>query len=80
MRMDHIPLFYLRGGFDYSKLDFPNKILMKLFQWKLMLKRTKTPDERGMLMAYSKPMDAAKQERIKPIVEYVQSKYGSKNG
>jgi menaquinone-dependent protoporphyrinogen IX oxidase len=70
----NIPLFYLRGGFDYSKLDFANKILMRLLQWKLMLKKNKTPDERGMLMAYSKPLDAAKQERIAPIVEYVKTK------
>jgi menaquinone-dependent protoporphyrinogen IX oxidase len=73
----NVPLFYLRGGFDYSKLDFANKILMRLMQWKLMLKRTRTPDEKGMLMAYRKPLDAARPEKITPIVEYIKSKYRS---
>jgi menaquinone-dependent protoporphyrinogen IX oxidase len=71
----NIPLFYLRGGFDYSKLDLRNKVLMKLLKWKLMLRKNKTPDEKGMLSAYKKPLDASKQKNIEPIIDYVKGQY-----
>jgi menaquinone-dependent protoporphyrinogen IX oxidase len=66
-------LFYLRGGFNVDKLDFPNKILMSLFRIRIWLKKRKSSDEKGMLAAYSKPMDFTRKENIKQIVEYVQS-------
>ena len=47
-----IRFFYLRGGFDFSKLDAPNKILMSLLKAKLQKKKTLTDDEKGMLDAY----------------------------
>jgi hypothetical protein len=69
----HLKLFYLRGGFKYGKLDLKNKVLMALLRVKLMFKRTKTPDERGMLAAYAKPMDFTKAENIGEIVAYARS-------
>ena len=33
-----LKLFYLRGGFDYSKLSFLYKVIMTFLKWKLMLK------------------------------------------
>lgn len=68
-----IQFYYLRGGFDYDKLDLKNKILMKLLQIRLTLKRNRTPDEKGMLAAYSKPMDFTKKEKIKKIVDYARN-------
>ena len=68
-----IKFFYLRGGFNFSKLDRPNKILMALFRVKLSMKRNKTPDERGMLAAYSKPIDCTIKENIEGIIEYAKS-------
>jgi len=68
-----IQFYYFRGGFDFNKLNLINKILMTLFKWKIQLKRHKTPDEKGMLAAYSKPMDFTKKENIKGLVEYVRS-------
>jgi flavodoxin len=65
--------FYLRGGFVYDKLDLANKILMTLFRVRIKLKKNKTPDEKGMLMAYAHPLDCAKKENIREIVEYVLS-------
>jgi menaquinone-dependent protoporphyrinogen IX oxidase len=64
-------LFYLRGGFDYSKLDWGNKVLMTLLKVRLKFKKNKTPDELGMLAAYAKPMDFTKKDNIKGIVESV---------
>ena len=69
----NIRLFYLRGGFDYSKLDFKNKVLMKLLQIKLRMKKVRTSDEQGMLAAYTKPLDVAKKENIYEIVEYTKT-------
>jgi menaquinone-dependent protoporphyrinogen IX oxidase len=67
----NIRFFYLRGGFDYSKLDFTNKLLMNLLKVRLALKRNKTSDEKEMQAAYSNPVDFTKKEKIKPLVEYV---------
>ena len=70
--------FIFGGGFKFSKLDFTNKIIMAFFRVKLSLTKNKTPDERGMLAAYSKPIDCTRKENIKGIVEYVQSLSGNK--
>ncbi len=69
----HLKFFYLRGGFDFSKLDLFNKTLMLLFKWSILLKpKTKrTSDEIGMLAAYSHPVDFTKRKNIKIIVDYV---------
>lgn len=69
----YIHFYYLRGGFNYHKLPLFDKILMKLLQWKLNRKKELTPDERGMLNAYKKPVDFTCKENIKEIVSYVQS-------
>lgn len=68
-----IQFYYFRGGFDFNKLNLINKILMTLLKWKIKLKRHKTPDEKGMLAAYSKQMDFTKKENIKELLEYVRS-------
>ena len=68
-----IQFYYFRGGFDFAKLNLINKILMTLLKWKLKSKRHKTPDEKGMLEAYSKPMDFTKRENIERLLEYVRS-------
>ena len=70
-----IRLFYLRGGFDYSKLDLVNKLLMKLLKIKIKSKKEskRSSDEKGMLALYEKPMDATKRENIQGIVTYVTS-------
>ena len=66
-----IQFYYFRGGFDFNKLNFINKVLMTLFKWMTQLKRDRTPDEKGMLAAYSKPMDFTKKENINELLKYV---------
>jgi len=66
-----IQFYYFRGGFDFNKLNLINKILMTLLKWKMKLKRDRTSDEKGMLGAYSKPMDFTKKENTKELLEYV---------
>lgn len=71
-----IHLFYLRGGFDYSKLGIWNKFLMTLLKWKIKSKKEeeRTADEKGMLASFEKPLDATGREKIQEIVDYVRSK------
>lgn len=70
----HFKFFYLRGGFDYSKLGFKDKVLMSIMKWKLNSKKNKgeelTEEEKGMLAAYEEPVDFTDKDNIKEIVEY----------
>ncbi len=62
-QQEEIKFFYLRGGFDYNKLDFANKILMNLLKIKLRFKKNKTSDEKEMIAAYSKSIDFTKKRK-----------------
>lgn len=68
----HIRFFYFRGGFNYRRLKLIDKLLMRLLQMKLKLharsRSTLTPDERGMLAAYSKPLDFTREQNIAPLL------------
>ena len=70
---EKIQFYYFRGGFDYNKLNLPNKILMTLFKWKIQHNRNKSPDEIGMLAAYENPMDFTKKENIDKLLKYANS-------
>lgn len=67
----HIKFFMLRGGFDYQKLGFIDKMLMKMLKAKLERVKNPTADERGMLEAYSRPVDFTDRRHIEPIVEAI---------
>lgn len=67
----YIEFFYLRGGFDYDKLTFMDKRLMRLMKFKLQKKKDLTPDEKGMLEAYDNPVDFTNKKNIKEIIDYV---------
>ncbi len=71
---DDVPFFYLRGGFDFSRLDPLHKVIMTLFRWKLERMRAKTPDVKGMLDAYQRPADYTKKESIREIVAAVRAR------
>lgn len=67
--------FYLRGGFDYSKLGFKDKVLMRMMKWRLTRKKKNgeimTQDEKDMLKAYDNPVDFTERKNIKGIVDYL---------
>jgi len=76
-----IRFFYLRGGFDYSRLGILDKFLMVLLKLKIGI-RKKTgkkllPDELGMLEAFEKPMDFTKRKNIEALVEYIRGHSGT---
>lgn len=68
-----IRFFYFRGGFDFSKLSFGNKILMKMF--KTMLKKQKDipEDQKEILKAFDKPIDSCERKNIAPLIDYLRS-------
>jgi len=77
MEQEHIQFFYLRGGFDYSKLKPIYKVLMTLLKWhikwKIKRKIELTHDEKGMLETYDKPADFTRKKNIDEIITYVNS-------
>lgn len=68
---DHIQFFMLRGGFNYDKLAFFDKMLMSILKVKLKRKKTLSADERGMLNSFNQPLDFTNQKHISPIVAYI---------
>ncbi|MBO7475154.1 MAG: flavodoxin [Ruminococcus sp.] len=67
----HIGHFYLRGGFDFSKLTAGDKILMKMLKVRLQKLKERTEDEQGLLDAYDTPVDFRDKDNIKPLIEYI---------
>lgn len=68
--------YYFRGGFDFNKCTFIDKILMLMLKVKMKSdskKRELTADEKGMLEAYSQSVDFTKANKIKPLIDYVSS-------
>lgn len=74
-QQNYIKLFYLRGGFNYSKLNSFDRFLMTLLKWKIKRKKADelTPDEIGMLSIYNKPTDFTKVNNINEIITYAKS-------
>mgnify|MGYP001592146584 CR=1 FL=1 len=70
----HIQFFYLRGGFDYGKISPFDKALMTLLKWKIKMKKELTPEAKGMLSMYEKPVDFTMKKNIDKIITYVNSK------
>ncbi|OBR95496.1 flavodoxin [Clostridium ragsdalei P11] len=70
-----IKFFYLRGGFNYSKLNIFDKFLMTLLKWKIKNKKQEdlSSDEIGMLSIYDKPVDYTNKKNIENIITYINS-------
>ena len=70
---DRIAFFYLRGGFDYSRLNRTDRFAMSLLRWKLRLTPAKkrTGDARGMLAAYEKPVDFTRKRNLRPLLSWL---------
>ncbi len=73
-----IQFFMLRGGFDFEKLTFIDKILMTLMKAKINAKKSSkkqlSADEIGMLASYSQPLDFTREKHIAPIVDAINAK------
>jgi len=67
-QQETIEFFLLRGGFDKRKLTPVDSVLMTLMRINLKMKKHPTPDERGMLNAYTHPVDFTDEKLIESIV------------
>lgn len=70
-QQEFIDFFLLRGGFDKRKLTAVDGVLMKIMKFNLKRKKNPTPDERGMLNAYSHPVDFTGEKHLEPLIERI---------
>lgn len=66
-----IKFFYLRGGFDYTRLNPFMKLLMSLKKLQVKSQQNTNPDAKGFLASYERPMDFTNKKYIKPILESI---------
>lgn len=64
-----IPHFYLRGGFDYSRLGNVDRLMMNMLKKMLLGKDTLTEDEKGLLAAYETPFDFTEKKNLDDIIK-----------
>ena len=67
-QQETIEFFLLRGGFDKRKLTPVDRVLMQIMKIHLKSKKHPTPDEKGMLNAYTHPVDFTNEKNIEPII------------
>jgi len=70
---EKIEFFYLRGAFNYNKLNFIDKMMMSMLKRKLKKKKPEELDEdtKGMLEAYNNPVDFTDEKAIGPLVSAI---------
>lgn len=66
---EKIPHFYLRGGFDYSRLGNVDRLMMNMLKKMLLGKDTLTEDEKGLLAAYETPFDFTEKKNLDDIIK-----------
>ena len=71
----NIAFFYLRGGFNYDKLNMKDKMLMTMMKKMLRKKKDPTEDEEGMLAAFDEPMDFTDRGNIKDLIDLVRKNH-----
>ncbi len=66
-----IKLFYFRGGFDFSKLNFTYRIAMLYQKRKLTKKQNLSLQEKQMLKAYDTAMDFTSRKETKQLTRLI---------
>ncbi len=67
----NIAFFYLRGGFNYDKLNMKDRMLMMMMKKMLQKKKDLTEDEQGMLAAFEEPVDFTDRGNIRDLIDLV---------
>ena len=67
-------IFHLRGGIDYSKLNFKHKTMMKMLYHSLKNKPVEslTQEDKALIETYNTKVDFADYDSLKQIVEVIQ--------
>lgn len=66
---ENVPHFYLRGGFDYSRLGNVDRLMMNMLKKMLLGKETLTEDDKGLLSAYETPVDFTERKNLDEIIK-----------
>jgi menaquinone-dependent protoporphyrinogen IX oxidase len=75
-QFEKIHFYYLRGGFDYSRLSPFYRFLMTLRKIQLKNSKSDDPDVKGMLNSYEHPLDFTKKKNVESIVNDILSCLG----
>ena len=67
-------IFHLRGGIDYSKLNFKHKTMMKMLYHSLKNKPVEslTQEDKALMETYNKKVDFVDYDSLKQIAEAIQ--------
>lgn len=71
--LDSCKIFHLRGGINYKKLSFLDRIMMGMMKRGIARKKADslTNEEKSFLETYGGQMDFSDRKTLKPITEYV---------
>ncbi|HSA33908.1 MAG TPA: flavodoxin domain-containing protein [bacterium] len=72
-QLEKIRFFYLRGGFDFTRLPWYLKPPMAIMRWGLKQKKERTAEEQGLLDSFDAPVDFTSKENIEELVAYIRS-------
>ena len=70
---DNIKVFHLRGGIDYSKLNFMHKTMMSMLV-KMVKKKDReelNAEQKEMIDTYGQVVDFTDKQSLQPIIEYI---------
>lgn len=68
-----IRFYYLRGGFDYSKLKPIHKLSMNVMKFIVKNKKEISPEIQQFLDAYDNPVDFTDKENIRDLLAYARA-------
>lgn len=71
-----IPFFYLQSGLNYSKMNIPGKIVMKMLCKMLERKEDKTEKDIAMANMIKESYDISDKKYINPLVHYLKGLEG----
>ncbi len=66
------PLFFLRGGLDYSRLSPLHRLMMWALRQAILKKKDLTEEDRQILNTYGKTLDFTRREALQPILDFLQ--------
>ena len=70
---DNIKVFHLRGGIDYTKLNFMHKTMMSMLV-KMVKKKDReelNAEQKEMIDTYGQVVDFTDKQSLQPIIEYI---------
>lgn len=67
---ERIKMFYMRGGFDFRKLGFLDKLMMNVMRLVLLSKKEKTDEQKKLLASYAHPVDFTNKKNTEELIRF----------